>query len=719
MPVEHAEGTVIDLSAAEQRIRAAGPGEPDQSGVIAPVTAPGGDLLHRVALTLNSTLELREVLHNLAGMALEATDAARCSLFLIEDGTLEPTVAIGTVPDEDLWAAFQDMGPIDLERVAALWGHLLEGDPVAIADASQSSLIPREWIDRFTVQSLALIPLADRAAPCGVMAIDYQHTHDFAPGELELLSSIGTYAGMAVRNARLYEATRRRAAVQEALARGAGALASHLGVAEIAETLVDAYADLLGARVCGVGLFDDNYTRITPVATRGTRSSEGPYPVTRVTPQVVETVTTAWTRRVEPLEFDNDPYFDDLAEQSLEGEERPSRYLLIPLVVEQRVRGAIVLGFDHRADLGAEAREAATALAAIAAAAMDRTGLLERLSRQVRRIEILYALSTNLAEGASADSLVAELNRLLHGYGVEVVSLSFRDKALAQLLRGATMTRAERAAVGGAQAVPQSDDTLVVPMRLGRRLVGALRVRPADVEDEDRSFVEALARGVAEVTNRWALRSALEEAALEQAVADERERIAADLHDSVGQLFVALGLMTRRDREQLPDGSRFVERFTRLVDLADRGKWEIDQAIRALTFMPASQRGLAVALRDRVDSLEADSGIQVDFDIAGSPVRLAPRIERALYRIAHEALTNAWRHARAGSVEVVLTFGRADVSLRVRDDGVGLPGSVEPPTGVGTASMRRAIDEVGGRLSIANVEAGGVLVEAVVPRELR
>jgi signal transduction histidine kinase len=183
----------------------------------------------------------------------------------------------------------------------------------------------------------------------------------------------------------------------------------------------------------------------------------------------------------------------------------------------------------------------------------------------------------------------------------------------------------------------------------------------------------------------------------------------------VGQVFVAIGLLARRQAEQLDEDSVVTERVRRLAELADGGKWELEQAIRALAFVPAERRGLAPALRALAESFERDSGISVLVETVGKPVRLAPALERALYRIANEALTNAWRHARCSFVRLELCFEGQEVALHVVDDGVGLsPRLRDRGPGLGIMSMRRAIAEVDGVLHVRNAQRHGVKVEARV-----
>jgi signal transduction histidine kinase len=93
--------------------------------------------------------------------------------------------------------------------------------------------------------------------------------------------------------------------------------------------------------------------------------------------------------------------------------------------------------------------------------------------------------------------------------------------------------------------------------------------------------------------------------------------------------------------------------------------------------------------------------------------------ERALSRVAHESLGNAWRHARCSVVRIALSFDESAVTLTVTDDGTGLTESIPDRGRVGTSSMRRAVNEAGGTFRMRNGRPRGTVVEAEVPRERR
>ena len=387
--------------------------------------------------------------------------------------------------------------------------------------------------------------------------------------------------------------------------------------------------------------------------------------------------------------------------------------LLVPLLCGDPVLAVAALARPRPDAIGA-----VEGIAAHAGHALANALTFARVERQVERLDVLHDLGGALAERGGAKALVERLNRLLGDRGLEVDSLAWKSRAVARRLGGAELTAHERTMLRESRSTATlADGRLAVAMRVGRKHVGSMRIRGAAAEGDER-FLELLAAGVAEVANRISLRGEVEEAARGTALAQERDRIAADLHDTAGQLFVAIQLLARREAEKV-EGSEAAGRFRRLADLAEEGKWEIDHAIDALAFFPAARHGLVPAIRSLAASFHADSELDVIVDVCGRPVRLSPRAERALYRVVHESLANAWRHARCSAGRVALSFEPRHVHLSVVDDGTGLTETIPDRGRVGTSSMRRAITEIGGTFHIRNARPRGAIVEAEIPKDGR
>jgi signal transduction histidine kinase len=398
--------------------------------------------------------------------------------------------------------------------------------------------------------------------------------------------------------------------------------------------------------------------------------------------------------------------------------------LLLPLPHDDAVVAVVAL---HGADPGAVdaldgVAEHAGAALGHALAFARRGAALADAERRVESLDVLHDLGGALAERGGSKALVDRLNRLLGDRGLVVDGLAWKSRAVARRVGGGDLVPPERTMLrDGAGWTTLADGRLAIAMRVGRKHLGSMRVRVCAPRDDaaDIPFLELLAAGVAEVANRISLRAEVEEAARGTALAHERDRIAADLHDTAGQLFVAIQLLARREAEKLPRASDAAARFHRLADLANQGKWEIDHAIDALAFFPAARHGLAPAIRSLATSFRSDSGLDVIVDVVGRPVRLPAPAERALYRVVHESLANAWRHARCSVVRVALSFERERVHLTVTDDGTGLTETIPDRGRVGTSSMRRAMTDAGGTFHLRNAHPRGAIVEATIPRDKR
>jgi signal transduction histidine kinase len=674
--------------------------------VIDRLASPAGlvdpDLLERVTQALGSPDELKGVLRHVCDLVLDTLRADHASVFLLDGRHLHPAVAEGEV--SGLGAAFAEMGPIevDLRR----WALFTEDQVVTIDDTTHTDLVPKRWILRYSVRTIAMVALWAGGEPCGLLVADWTEPHQHTPEELDEFRTLGRYAALAVGATRPFDTVQRRARLHETMARGAAELGSLADPAAVVDKLVDVYTALLEPKSCAIALLWSGQDRLTTLAS-STVALPNPLALSDVPEGFVTSVTEAWLEEPRPLELGPEPWLAQILGRA------DAWYLLLPLVVEDAPRGAVMLGFGEHRHLTPEEHQAAEALAAVGSVALDRHRLLAQLTRQVSRSRALYQLSAALTEGIGTARAVNMLNELLAEQGLHIVDVTLRDERLAGQLRPLGAGDDDDAQV-------DKSGTLAVPMRLGRRVVGTLHVLPRHRDKDERAFLDALASGLAEVLHRGALRAASEQAARERAMAAERDRLACDLHDTAGQLFVAMSLLTQRMLEDVPADSALVSQGERLVSLAAEGKSAVDDAVRGLAFLPVPQRGLVPSLRSLVRSVAADSGLDVTLEVAGRAGRMPPPIEHALFRVAHEALVNAWRHARCRTVRVDLVFAPNEAVLRVRDDGEGFDGDERPRrTGFGTNGLRHATSLVGGRLRVANARPKGVLVEARIPRGQR
>lgn len=189
---------------------------------------------------------------------------------------------------------------------------------------------------------------------------------------------------------------------------------------------------------------------------------------------------------------------------------------------------------------------------------------------------------------------------------------------------------------------------------------------------------------------------------------DERRRIALELHDSISQYLIAIGLLLlsarRRSDDQIVD---------KLIVEAEDATAEALREVRATSYLlhaPLIEAGgLVDAIKTLVDGYSRRIGLPINFTSRiEDPDAIVP-VEIALFRIAQEALANVHRHAEASQASVLLEYDGAEVALTVEDDGKGLAESGQSPAvhpGLGLKSMRARTEELGGRLELRSTRRG-------------
>jgi two-component system sensor histidine kinase UhpB len=195
----------------------------------------------------------------------------------------------------------------------------------------------------------------------------------------------------------------------------------------------------------------------------------------------------------------------------------------------------------------------------------------------------------------------------------------------------------------------------------------------------------------------------------------ERERIARELHDEVGQTLTAVMLQVEGLAGRIPEELR--EQLDELRETARHGTEEVRRIARRLRPEALEDLGLESALAALAASIGEQARLRIDRRLEpGLP--LSQEQELVVYRIAQEALTNVARHADATEVQLHLerTDGRA--ILTVRDDGGGLPpGAFRSSQGI--RGMRERAMLIGAQLTIGKPAAGGTEVQLSVPLEPR
>jgi len=203
------------------------------------------------------------------------------------------------------------------------------------------------------------------------------------------------------------------------------------------------------------------------------------------------------------------------------------------------------------------------------------------------------------------------------------------------------------------------------------------------------------------------------------AIADERARIAREVHDIVAHSIGVIVLQARGGRASLaadPAATRGA-----LDAIETTGVQAINEMHRLVTVLRVDDDPASLVpppgLRD-LDQLLArirDAGLPVELVVEGTPVDLAPGVDLSAYRIVQEALTNALRHAGASGARVRIGYGERELKIEISDGG-GRPAAIGTE-GLGLVGMRERAALVGGRLEAEPRSGGGFVVRARLPTE--
>jgi signal transduction histidine kinase len=192
----------------------------------------------------------------------------------------------------------------------------------------------------------------------------------------------------------------------------------------------------------------------------------------------------------------------------------------------------------------------------------------------------------------------------------------------------------------------------------------------------------------------------------------ERNRLAREVHDSLGHYLTALNVQLEIATKLMETNpARAREATAQAKQLASEGLAEVRRSVAALRPSPLDDAPLPQAIRNLVDETRC-TDLAVSFEQTGSARPLSPEIETVLYRAAQEALTNVRKHARASAVEVRLIFEADIARLGVRDNGIGRQ---EARDGVGLSGLRERVTAIGGQMWAENYPDGGFVVEVTVP----
>jgi signal transduction histidine kinase len=525
------------------------------------------------------------------------------------------------------------------------------------------------------------------------------------------------------------------------------AVTSELSLDALLKRIVEAAAELTGARYAALGVIDANGSELEQFITHGIaddlRAEIGDPPRGRG-------ILGVLIRDAKPLRL------HDIAEDPRSvgfppGHPPMRSFLGVPILLRGVAYGNLYLtekeGGDEFTD---EDVELVTLLAGQAAVAIENARLYEASTRWSRQLQSLNEVGTALATETDLDKLldliVRRLRELLEARVVALAlpsgstDLRFAAVAGADDLLGTTISRSE--SKSGAvlhrrrsERIDSVIDDPEVHQEVSRRLaartgmwvpligreqaIGVLEIHDKEGPDarfthDDFRLAEAFAMRAAvavELSQRVA-RDAVRRVVQAQEL--ERSRLARELHDETGQALTSILLGLKPLEEALsehPARAALVELREHVVNALQ------DVRRLAVELRPAvlDDYGLVPALERLIDAFGEQSKVRVDFHSALGETRLPSEVETALYRVVQESLTNIVKHANATRISVTLARRETGVAAVIEDDGAGFEPRTVREGGVGLLGMRERLALIDGRLEIESRPGAGTTIVAEVP----
>jgi signal transduction histidine kinase len=205
------------------------------------------------------------------------------------------------------------------------------------------------------------------------------------------------------------------------------------------------------------------------------------------------------------------------------------------------------------------------------------------------------------------------------------------------------------------------------------------------------------------------------------AVANERARIASELHDVVAHNVSVMVVQAAAARRMIDHDP--AKAHEALGSVEKTGRSALKELRRMVGMLGTEDEGLALAPQPSVDELEwlveraREAGLDVDLTIEGERKRLESSVDLSAFRIVQEALRNTLKHAGPARAHVLLRYGEHDVEVDVSDDGSGGTGHTQNGTGAGQGlvGMRERVAMLGGEIEAGYRKSGGFGVHARLP----
>jgi len=720
---------------------------------------------------VNSTRSVDEILDSVLGQAADLLGSDAGSVLLLDGRDGEQ----GVLNMRASRALISDLVPARLPVGSAVTGvAVARGQPVAVSDLLESLPDDDDHAERIEerpgylqllrlsnpgpeqvntygasrareiaryYRAMLAVPLSTRGRVTGAITLYYRRPRQFTREDVSLAEAFADQTALAMENARLHAQTTQHSRDLEALYRADEVLYSSLQLDQVLQGLVDVASEVLKADMTSVLVWDERHERLVPGATRGFR----PEVVAQMAHAPGEGVTTIVALTGQPIAVE-DAANDPRVAHRITDPSGIRSLLHVPIKVNGEVFGVFGVNYLQPRSLAGDEERVMLALAHRAALAIENARLFAKSEQRLQELEALYRADETLHRSLRLDDVLRALADVARDVlAADKTSVYVWDADRAHLITAASYGFSEESIAtplssgddlaidpaGGSDLVILGDArndprvsprlraildresieaALAAPITIAGQMFGVFGVafchRHTPSQEEAR-LVQALAHraGLAIQNAR------LFEQAQQVATAEERQRLARELHDAVTQTLFSASLIAEVvpklwDRNQAEARRRLDElrRLTRGA-LAEMRTLLLELRPAALIETPLGQ-----LLRQLGEATSSRADLFVEVHVDGDELALPAETQIGLYRIAQEAFNNIAKHAGASRVQVHLRWMSDGLNLRVCDDGRGFDPAATPPGRLGVGIMHERARGIGARLRILSRLDGGTRV---------
>lgn len=447
----------------------------------------------------------------------------------------------------------------------------------------------------------------------------------------------------------------------------------------------------------------------------------------------------------------NHAWQDERLSPDLRGVTRLGSLLIVPLRVRERPIGVLLAGDRQKGHFGMEDQTLMSLFADQAASAIENGRLYQQAQEQIAELAALQRISSVISSSLDLDevfrAIYDEIRQVMPAamfliglendagrYDFEFIVdhgrmfSPVRDATLSPIFERA-MEERRYVVIGDLMAIPDhgmkpigdenimSRSIVAAPLLKGSRRIGLLTAQSEDPfryrESDGRLLTTIASYAVVAIDH-----ARLYQDAQRLAVAEERNRLAREIHDTLAQGLVGIILYLERLDQEIGTEDRSKRQVVeRALSLARGNLEEARRSVHDLRAAPLEGRTLDQALARLADDTNKDADFSVTLQTSGTLPLVSARVETALFRMVQEALSNSRKHARCEHVEIRLGADKDAVTLSVSDDGDGF--EVADKIGqlhrFGLSTMRERITQVGGEFSVDSKPGQGTAVCARIP----